>query len=276
MRFLALLFCLPAFLPAQDAAEIIRRSIQTYDANYKALKNYMYVAREERRDLDGSGRVKDRRVSTYEYINLEGSPYRRPIARNDQPLSPDEARNEELKLKASIEERRKETPQQRAKRIADYEQRQEERRHDFIAEIPVAFNFRVVGEDASFGSPAWVIQGTPRQGFKGRTRIAKSVFPNVNCKFWISRKDYQLQRIEMDVFDTVSFGWLLVRLAKGSRIEFEQMPVEEGLWFPKKIVIEAAAKIMLIKSYRMELLYDYSGYKKFTADSRIVDMELPK
>lgn len=264
------------FLPAQDAAEIIRRSIQTYDFNYKALKNYMYVEREDRRELDGSGKIKSRRIKTDEVINLEGSPYRRPIARNDVPLSSEEAKLEQQKLQSSIEQRRNETPQQRSKRIADYEQRQEERRHDFTLEMPAAFDFKIVGEDSSHGAPAWVIQGTPRRGFKGRTRIAKSVFPNVNCRFWVSKEDYQAQRIEMDVFDTVSFGWMVVRLAKGSRVSLEQMPVEQGLWFPKKIVVEASAKIMLVKSYRMELLYDYSGYKKFQADSRIIGTELPK
>jgi hypothetical protein len=264
------------FLPAQDAAEIIRRSIQTYDSSYKAAKNYMYVAREERRELDGSGRVKERRVNTFEIINLEGSPYRRLIARNDVPLSSEEAKFEQQKLQSSIEERRKETPQQRSKRISDYEQRQEERRHDFVIEIPAAFDFKVVGEDSSHGAPSWVIQGTPRRGFKGRSRIAKSVFPNVNCRFWVSKKDYQAQRIEMDVIGTVSFGWLVLRLSTGSRVAFEQMPVEDGLWFPKKIAVEASAKVMLVKSYRMELLYDYSGYKKFQAESRIIGMDLPK
>jgi hypothetical protein len=276
VRLLAILCCLPVFLPAQDAADIIRRSIQTYDSNYKAAKEYMYVAREERRELDGSGRVKERRINTYEVTNLQGSPYRRLIARNDVPLSPEEAKFERQKLESSIEERRKETPQQRAKRIGDYEQRQEERRHDFTVEIPAAFDFKIVGEDSSHGAQAWVIQGTPRRGFKGRSRIAKAVFPNVTCKFWVSMKDYQAQRIEMDVFNTVSFGLLVVRLSKGSRVVFEQMPIEEDLWFPKKIVVEAAAKVMLIKNYRVEMLYDYSGYKKFQAESRIIDMELPK
>ncbi len=40
---------------------------------------------------------------------LEGSPYRRLVARNDQPLSPKEQKKEEDKLRRSIEERRKET-----------------------------------------------------------------------------------------------------------------------------------------------------------------------
>jgi hypothetical protein len=277
LRLLLAIFCFfPAFLPAQDAAEIIRRTIQTYDSSYKAAKSYMYLAREERRVLDGSGRVKERKVNTYEVTNLEGSPYRRLVGRNDTPLSPEEAKLEQQKLQSSIEERRKETPQQRSKRIADYEQRQEERRHDFVIEIPAAFNFRIVGEDASHGAPAWIIQGTPKPGFKGRSRIARAAFSNVNCKFWVSKKDDQAQRIEMDIFDTVSFGWLLVRLSKGSRVVVEQTPVEDGLWFPKKIMVDAAAKIMLIKSYRMEMLYDYSGYKKFQAESRIIETDLPK
>ena len=58
-------------------------------------------------------RVKNRSVVTYDVTLLEGSPYRRLVARNDQPLPPEEEKKEEEKLRRSIEERSKETPEEK-------------------------------------------------------------------------------------------------------------------------------------------------------------------
>ena len=54
MRTLTLLLCLPALLAAQDAAEIIRRSLAEDSASAAIARNYTYIENQELRTRDGN------------------------------------------------------------------------------------------------------------------------------------------------------------------------------------------------------------------------------
>ena len=152
MRILALIVCLPAILAAQDPREIVRRGVETDSKNVEIARNYTYFQRLEMRILDGSGKVKNTQTQTWDVTFLEGSLYQCLVARNDKPLSPKEEKKEEDKLSKMLEQRRKETPEQRQHRIAD-----SERHHDPMKELPDAFDFRLVGEEALASGAAYVI-----------------------------------------------------------------------------------------------------------------------
>src|ERR1039458_12235 len=109
MRFLALVICVPAVLAAQDVREIVRRSIDVESAGVELARNYTYLERQEERELDGSGKLKNLEVHTYDVTLLEGSPYRRLVAQNDQPLTAKEQKKEEEKLRQSNAGRSAET-----------------------------------------------------------------------------------------------------------------------------------------------------------------------
>ena len=128
MRRLVLLAIAPAVLVAQDAREIVRRAIELDRRNMELSRNYKTLYRQEEQQLDETGNLKTRNVRTWEVTYIEGSPYRRLVERDDKPIPPEEQQWEGQKLRASIEERHKETPEQRARRIADWEKRSEERR----------------------------------------------------------------------------------------------------------------------------------------------------
>ena len=87
--FLYLLtLALPAVLPAQDPIEILRRATDLDTRNTEISRSYTFLERQEQRDLDSGGKLKKTESSTFDVTLLEGSPYRRLVARNDKPLSP--------------------------------------------------------------------------------------------------------------------------------------------------------------------------------------------
>ncbi len=74
-------------LPGQtDAREIIHRAAAADESNWKVARNYTFSEREKLRYLDSQGRVKSQAVSLDEAMLLDGSPYRRLMARDDRPL----------------------------------------------------------------------------------------------------------------------------------------------------------------------------------------------
>ena len=262
--------------PQETPKEIVARALSVNEKNQQLARNYTYLERQERRTLDGSGKVKQREVETWDVTLLEGSQYRRLVERDDKPLSAAEQQREEEKLKQSIQDRRGETAEQRERRVAESQRRQDERRREPLKEMLEAFDFRLAGEERLDGHDAWVIDASPRRGFKGKSTVARALFPKLKCRLWIDRSDYQAMKVDAETEDTVSLGMFLVRLSKGSRISIDLARVNDEVWLPKHVGVTAAARILLVKATRLDLRFDYSGYKKFQAESRVVSTGSPE
>ncbi|HEY1219331.1 MAG: hypothetical protein ABSE42_18840 [Bryobacteraceae bacterium] len=272
MRLLALCAAIPGLLAAQnatDAREIVRRSIELDRKNEAIARNYTFLERDETRMVDRSGKPKKApEARTFDVTLLEGSPYRRLVERNDRPLPPPEERKEQDKLRRSIDERRKETPAERQNRIAEWDRKQQRQRAPF-QEIPDAFDLRLAGEETLNGRDVYVIAATPKPGYKPKLAAA-AYFPKIKGKLWIDKRDNQWVKGEIETLDTISFGGILVRLAKGSRAAFEQTRVNDEVWLPRLITVDVSARLLLVAGERAEVEIGFSKYRKFQADSRLV------
>lgn len=272
MRLLAVCALLPGFLAAQtppDAREIVRRSLVLDQKSQRIARNYTFLERDETRILDRSGKLKKPpEIKTFDVTLLDGSPYRRLVARNDRPLPPDEERKEAEKLRKSIAERRKESPAERLRRIEEWERKQQKQRAPY-QEIPDAFDLRLAGEETLNGRAVYVITATPRLGYKPKLAAA-AYFPRIKGKLWIDRQDGEWVKGEIETLDTISFGGILVRLAKGSRVMFEQARINDEVWLPQRVAVNLSARLMLVAGTRAEIEIGFSNYKKFQADSRLV------
>ena len=269
MRAIAILALLPLLAGAEEPREIVRHALASDTRNDEIARSYTFLQRQETRRLDGSGRVKKREAVTYDITLLEGSPYRRMVARDDKALPSDEERKEQEKLRKSIEDRKKETPEQRQARIADWN-RHRERQREQIRRIPEAFDFTLAGEEVMAGTPVWVIDAMPRRDFKPRTQ-AERILAKVKGRLWIGKSDYHWQRAELESLDTITFGGVLVRLSKGTTISLDQVHINGEVWMPHHIAVNASARLLLVAGLRLAVDYDYSQYKKFQVESRVVE-----
>jgi len=268
MRLLLLTVVLSSGLVAQDPLDIIRRATETDRKNLEISRSYTYLERIEERELDSDGKVKKTESTTNDVTILEGSPFRRTVARDDKPLSPKEKRKEDERLQKSIEDRRKETPEERANRISDWERKQQKQR-DSLKELPDAFTFKLAGEETINGGDAYVIEGMPKPGYRP-TNGTTSIFPKIKLKIWIDKADYRWVRIDLESLDTITFAGFLVRVAKGTRARIETVRVNNEVWLPKRIEVKGSVRIALLKVVRGEFIFTYSDYKKFQADSRVI------
>ena len=270
MRTLTLLLCLPAILTAQDAVEVLRRALAEDSASAAVARNYTYIEKQELRTKDGKD-VKVRDSNTWDVTLLEGSPYRRLVAHMGQPLDAETKRKEEEKLRLSIENRKHETEEQKQQRIADWH-RKEEKQHEPLHEIPDAFNLHFAGEQTIEGHPVYVVEGTPKPGYKPKTKTA-FFLPKVKGRFFITKDGFQAVKIEFETLDTISWGGIVARVSKGTRVSVELTRVNNEVWLPKRILIAGSARVLLVKGYTGELDLTYSEFKKFTVDSRVVSMQ---
>jgi hypothetical protein len=268
MRFVVLLTAACSLAAVQDPREIVRGAVNRMDQNLAATRTYTFLERSDSRELDSDGRVKTRKVRLFDVTPLEGSPYRRLVGRDDQPLSPEEQRDEEKKLQDSIAQRRNETASQRAKRIADWEKKQQ-RQREILREIPDAFNFRIIGEEKLDGRDAWVIEALPRPGYRPRNSVA-GLFPKLHGKLWIDKAGNYWVKTEAELTENFWWGLFLARLNKGARFTAEATRVNDEVWLPKHFVVAVSARLALFRRIRLELETTYSNYRKFQVDSRVI------
>ncbi len=253
---------------AEDPAQIVARALQFHEKNDAVSRNYTFLRRSETKVVDGSGKVKRYDCKTHDITLLEGSPYTRLVARDDKPLPAKEEEQQQADLQRSIDARRKETPEQRQQRIAEWDRRRRAQEEE-LKEVPNAFDFRLVGEDTIEGAPAWVIEGTPRPGFKPKSKQA-GYYKKLQGRIWITKADYIPVKIEAETVDTISMGAFVVRLQKGAHLHVENTRINDEVWLPKHVWFTGDARLLLVKGMKVATDIAFTNYKKFSADSRIV------
>ncbi len=256
--FLAAVFL--GLVHAQDAREIVRRAVAADHRSAEAWRHYAFYQRNQVKEFDGGGKLKKSDDRTFDVTVVDGSPYRRLVARNGQPISSAEQQAEQEKLKLGAEQRRQESPQQRERRVKEWHQKQDKQREP-LQELPEAFDFQIVAQEAPGGVPVWVIDATPRKGYKPKLSSA-SFFSKVKARLWIAKRDYAWVKIDMEAMDTISFGAIVLRLARGSRLVIDQTHVNNEVWLPSHATVEASARILLVKVMRAEYHFTFSDYRK--------------
>lgn len=238
--------------------------------NDKRQRDYTYIERDVENKLDGKGQTKSTETKTYEVLEIYGEPVQRLIEKDDKPLQPKEAAKEEEKIQKIIDKRKNESEEDRKKR----EEKQLKEREDgrkFVREVADAYDFKLVGTELVGGREAWVIDGEPRPGFEPQMKEAKFL-SKFRGRVWVDKDDLQLAKMDIEAIDTVSFGWVLARIHKGTRVMFEQTRVNDEVWLPRHVTFKLDVRVALLKGYKLDGEQTYRDYKKFRTSTRIVGM----
>jgi hypothetical protein len=262
---LSAVFAFTTQVRAQDATEIIRRSVERDAYNFERFKNYTFLERVEERRYGRDGQQTSKDLQTYEFMILGGRPYGKLVERDDKPLSAKDARKEQDNADKELAKRQRESASDKAKQDQD---RAEQRR--YLREVPDAFDLTLQGTGEIGGRPVWIIGAQPRPGYKPKLKRAE-MLTKLRGRIWVDQADYQWVKAEVEVIQPISFGFGLLRLAPGSVLNFEQVRVNDEVWLPAHITVRADARVAYLRKLREELEITYRDYKKFQADSRIVE-----
>jgi hypothetical protein len=254
-------------VPAEQIREVLRRAEEKDLENDKRQRDYTYIERVERHQLDGHGGVNKTETWTSEVLEIYGEPVVRRTSKDDKPLSADEAKKEDEKIQKIIEKRKNESEEDRRKRLAREEKDREEDRK-FVLEIADAFNFRLIGSELIDGRDTWVFEGEPRPGYEPKERNAK-MLSKFKGRVWIDKAEAQWVKLDITAIDTVSVGFVLARIHKGTHLIIELTRVNDEVWLPKLLQLHFDARVALFKSYDDDVEQTYRDYKKFRTDTKI-------
>ncbi|MFZ0961882.1 MAG: hypothetical protein WAO35_13345 [Terriglobia bacterium] len=247
--------------PTNDPKEIVRRALDVDQSDFQLARNYTYEEREEMKVLGKGGAVKKREINTYDVTMVYGEAYTRRIGKNDKPLSEKDEEKEAEKANKFVAERENESEKEHQKRVEKQEkERQEERA--FVRDIINAYDFQILGDEQVDGHDTFVIAATPRKDFRP-TQPHADILPKLQGKLWISKKDYGWVKLDVETLDTISWGLLIMRIHKGAQIRFEQTRVNDEIWLPRSLSLNANMRVALVASGDIDMEWSYSKYKKF-------------
>lgn len=241
----------PILLGQPDTHQIVTRSIAVADRSWAARQTYLYLERDEESHLDSAGRITSTDIRVSRAVLVNGETIDQVVSHNGKPPTPEQMKKDQDLLR----KRRDETSQERTAR-----RRTEKENRAFIDDVVSAFNFRLLGEQAIEGRPAYILEATPKSGYRARSKYGK-MFSKVQGKLWVDKQDFGWVKVDADVKAPFSMGLFLARVQPGTHICFQQTRVAEGIWLPKRIEIKANARILLLKNYQMQEVLSYSEYR---------------
>lgn len=254
-------------VPPEQIRELLRRAEEKDIENDKRQRDYTYIERVERRQLDGLGGVNKTETWTSEVLEIYGEPVVRRTSKDDKLLSSGELKKEDEKIQKIIDKRKNESEEDRRKRLAKEEKDREEDRK-FVLEIADAFNFRLAGSEMIGGRDTWVLEGEPRPGYEPKHRDAK-MLRKFTGRVWIDKAESEWVKLDITAIDTISVGFVLARIHKGTHLIIELTRVNDEVWLPKRVQLHFDARVALFKSYDDDVEQTYRDYKKFRTDTKI-------
>ncbi len=237
--------------------------------NYQKQKDLTHIEHQVTQHLDKKGKVTGTDSVTREILILYGRRVEHILERNDKPLGPDEQKKQDAKFDKAVDKLQKESPADRQKRIAKFEE-QSRRAREFVTEVANAFNFKFEGEDMVNGRPAYVISGEPSSDYRPKSREGK-ILSKTRGKMWIDIASTHWVRLDAEFTDTMSFGWFLARVRPGTRVSVDQHLFRDDVWVPGEIKFNLNARVGLFKELFQNVDITFRDWRKFSTDSKIID-----
>ncbi|HTA47053.1 MAG TPA: hypothetical protein VK789_31635 [Bryobacteraceae bacterium] len=235
-----------------DAQTIIQRSVASNEADWKAAPEYSYT--EE--DHSGKG------SRTYEVTMVDGSPYRRLIKVDGEPLSHQDEQKEQRRFDAATRKRKSESAASRQERVAAWVS-DRQRDHILMEQLSKAFDFTLTGQQEMGSHDVFVLRATPRPGYAPPNREAR-VLLGMEGELWVDTQAFQWVKVTAKVIHPVSIAGFLARVEPGTDFELEKAPVAPGIWLPTHFAVESRSRILDIIGHRTREDQTYSGYHRST------------
>jgi hypothetical protein len=258
----------PDTAPLPDVSALFTEVLANQEKVDEAREAYTYTMTVTDLKTDAKGHVTEGRVHTYEVFSVAGKRFRKLVAKDGQPLSPDEARKEEQRVaKAVREHKERQSAQAAAKQRKPAEKGDGDddevtasdllrlcrfvnpRREEFRGQLTLAYDFE------------------PRPDAKPRGR-AESWIRKMGGRVWIDEHARRLLRLDAQVNESLKVGGgVVISVRPGSSLVFEQALVNDEVWLPTYAKIDISARFLLLKGVKQQQTVRFSDYRKFAVDT---------
>jgi hypothetical protein len=247
--------------------EIIRRSAKNEEEDARRGREFNYSEMTMEKKLDGSGAIQSSESHTKQVLVINGDRLERMVARNGAPLPAGDAAKEQEKLRLATHKYATETAEQRTTRLNAIEKSREDERR-LVEDIQQAFNFTLLAPEQWNGRRCYVIQADPKPGFQPRSKDGKYL-SKFRGQIWVDQNELQWAKVDLEMVDTISFGWFVAQLNKGTHVEVEQARVAGDLWLPTLVHVSMKARVALVQDVSYDVTRTYRDYRDSSFDVEV-------
>ena len=258
--------------PLPDLDTLLKQLRKTLHSDRVLLSQYTYVEKSTEHSLDKKGQVTKSEVEVREvYPSIyEDLSYERLISKNGKPVDPKELekkdREQQKKVLDRMSKQEHGTSADKEKQLAKNDERRR-KEDEAIDEAFALYSISMKGREVVDGHDAIVLDFRAKPDFKTKTDGGK-ILKKLKGRAWIDERDHELIRIEIDLLDTISFGFgMLARLNPGAHAMFQRRLVNNEIWLPAQVHFSGSARVLLVKGVRVDTTSEYSDYKKFSVDT---------
>lgn len=257
--------------PLPDTSAFLRQAVDALREDGRLQEQFTYI--EESRDVTISrlGKVTVGPMQRFEVFpsSEPGGTYKRLVAVDGVPLSPEELAKEDEKrredLRKAAERRLKESPSERDRREREEEKARRERDR-LIDDAAAIFEPTIEARELIEGEPVIRVALRPRPDARPQTREggwARSFAGRV----WFAERNHQLVRAEFEAERDVAIGWGIVgRIHRGTRLSLVRRRFGD-VWLPGRFTLEASGRTLLFRKFDVVVERRYSGYRRLETEA---------
>ncbi len=243
--------------------ELVRKAVAGLHLEEEHRDAYLFRARTERKELDADGKVSSQRSHVWERIEIDGFPFGRTLERDGKPLTDAERKSEDAAINKRLAVL-KAPPSVLASLAGDSESTVTPKRRgqqgEWFHEFPQALDFQLLGEETINGRPALHLNAEPRPGYQAKNMRAR-IFGKLKAQLWIDKASAELVKADAEMFDTVSVGFGMGRVEKGTRFRIQRRLVSDGVWLIESQSMRFGARIFYFKNMRTEASTQWSDFR---------------
>jgi hypothetical protein len=280
--FLATVISLTVSPERDDAETLLRRVIESQKRQQELTREYAFRETTVTRDLDSQGRVEHTKSEDVLVTPAPGGEYRRLVAKDGEPLSPEEEAKEERRFQKYLKEQLRTPVKDRDAGTREKLERRAERFQERLREAIEVFDFEPLEDEVIQDVPLRVFRFSPTPGYEGHSRSTK-IFARMEGKVWIDPRRGQLAKLQIRFVKNLMFlGGIFGRVSEGSKASAEgwfdgdpdepDEPVEidrpdKGVWLLDEVVVSLDARLYFLKSYRQRIEIDYHDYQRYRVET---------
>lgn len=137
-----------------------------------------------------------------------------------------------------------------------------------------AFDFKKIGESRLDGHNVYILQATPRPGYKPPNMAAQAL-TGMQGTLWIDKDTFQWVKVEAKVTHPVTIEGFLAEVEPGTYFELEKAPVAPGVWLPKHFSMRSHAKVLYLIPHQDEEDDHFFNYHKGHSNGILAESAQP-
>ena len=250
-----------------------------------ALKNYTYTETTTLINRDSEGKTRDTETSVYHVI-LGPEPwqdYRKLISKNGVPLSAAELEKQDREQKKR--EQKRQIEMEKAAREAEKKNAAQQSNppapagkedemfctpascpfNDFVTRV---YDIQVVRREVIDGYATVLITFNKKAGLKPKS-VDEKFLQHLTLHAWITEKEHEPLRLEVQLLDAVSFGYgVFGKIKPGSGGVQERRKIDDEVWAPVGVEMSMAGRLLVVKRNQRQIT-EFSDFKKYRVETRM-------